>query len=303
MTNLVQEMTEAKKNSVAVHFFNFTSAIANNKLPICFEGEEDILYYRERIEIYFNNFAKIVCGGKKQVLALRDEIKDSEYKNKKCLYFIDCDFDDNTNLINQDDIYITPCYSIENLYISDNCFSKILSDEFGINGDDTKYSTLFNEIKSYYKDKKNEFLKEITEFNYLIYLITIKNFSISFNNTKMSDLIEIKLNEINKKSDLQFHKKEDGFYKILGLSEEDFQKLKLELYRSEQYFSNKDLEKYFRGKNLFEFLEYFLKRLKEGKFYKETCKTKFIVNNLISTISKYAETPDCLIKFLQKHKQ
>ena len=58
--------------------------------------------------------------------------KHSVYYNAPCLFFVDSDFDCNSDIIDFKDIYITPCYSIENLYLSDTTFERVLAAEFGL---------------------------------------------------------------------------------------------------------------------------------------------------------------------------
>lgn len=297
--NRVQFMRE-QSQTTAVNFKTFMSVIKNNQLPVCFEGK-DVKYYRSRIEQYLTeNFGYISCNGKSKVLELRQKISQNpQYRGKLCLYFVDCDFDDNSDIHNQDDVYITPCYSIENLYISDGVFEKILSDEFSINQHNENQEILFNRIKSLFKERKKEFLQCIEEFNYYVYLIKLNNKNnISYQDIKISNLVDLNLNQVTKK----YHCISEI---IEGIDLDSF-----DLSIAVEYFLEKDHEKYFRGKNNFNFLEAFLSRLKDDATQKNISRVvfpkkqniEFTNNNLLSTASKYAETPQCLIDFLKKYK-
>lgn len=296
--NRVQFMRE-QSQITSVNFKTFMSVIKNNQLPVCFEGK-DVKYYRSRIEQYLTeNFGYISCNGKSKVLELRQEIsKNPQYGDKLCLYFVDCDFDDNSDIHNQDDVYITPCYSIENLYISDGVFEKILSDEFSINQHNENQEILFNRIKSLFKERKKEFLQCIEEFNYYVYLIKLNNKNnISYQDIKISNLVDLNLNQVTKK------------YTCISEVLKGIDLNNFDLSMAQTYFSDKEPERHFRGKNNFHFLEKFLTKLQEdankknsGKIFPRKMSISYTTQNLLSSYSKYAETPQCLIDFLKKYK-
>lgn len=293
------ELMKLESQNVSVNFKTFMNIIKSNQLPVCFEGK-DIQYYRNRIEQYLTeNFGYIDCNGKSKVLSLREEIqKNSQYKDKLCLYFVDCDFDDNANICNQDNVYITPCYSIENLYTSDKVFEKIISDEFSINPNNNDQLELFNKILSEYKVRKQEFFQCIEEFNLYVYSIKEMQINIPYNDIKISKFIDIELNLVNKK------------YNNISEVLVNIDSYSLDLQNARNYFLGKEPEKFFRGKNNFQFLEIFLNKLRDDstqknitrKFFSKKTNIDFSINNLLSSISKYAETPECLIEFLSKHK-
>ena len=295
--NRVEFMISESQNT-SVNFKKFTDIVKKNLLPICFEGK-DIKYYRNRIEQYLTEkFGFIVCGSKSKVLFLREEIqKNSQYRNKLCIYFVDCDFDDNSDIYNKDDVYITPCYSIENLYTSDNVFKKILSDEFDINPCDSEQSELFSKILSEYRCRKREFFQCIEEFNFYVYLIKLNQFKISYNDIKISDLVKINIDSVT-----QNYTSISEVLKGIDLN-------KFDLSKAKSYFLGKDPEHYFRGKNNFHFLEKFLIKLQEdanekdgGKIFPRKMSISYTIQNLLSSSSKYAETPQCLIDFLSSYK-
>lgn len=292
------EFMRAESHNISVNFKTFMNIVKNNQLPVCFEGK-DIQYYRNRIEQYLTeNFGHIACNGKSKVLALREEIqKNPQYKDKLCLYFVDCDFDDNS-ICNYHDVYITPCYSIENLYTSNKVFEKVISDEFGINPNDNDQLELFNKILSDYTTRKQEFFQCIEEFNFYVYLIKISQRNLSYNDIKLSKIINVELDYVSKKYNC--------ISEVLNIEVPN----NFDLSKAREYFSNKEPEKYFRGKNNFQFLESFLNKLRDDatqkdiarKIFPKKANIDFSINNLLSSISKYAETPQCLIDFLSSHK-
>src|SRR6185369_15479378 len=93
----------------------------------CFEGD-DSKYYFHRIESETgyspDNIIAFNCGGKKEVLRLYGMIKTkTEYSAIKFLYFIDKDFDAKTT---NSEIFETNTYSIENLYTTEEAFTRVV---------------------------------------------------------------------------------------------------------------------------------------------------------------------------------
>lgn len=62
------------------------------------------------------------------------------------------------------DVYVTPCYSIENLYVNEDSFGMILETEFGLNVDDADYITYKQKFVKMYHD----FCELMLEFNALV---------------------------------------------------------------------------------------------------------------------------------------
>lgn len=289
---------EQENLQASVYFINFMKVVRNEKIPVCFEGK-DIQYYRSRLEQYLTeDFGYIPCDGKSKVLELREEIKEhSDYKDELCLYFVDADFDDNSDICNKDDVYITPCYSIENLYISDKVFEKIISDEFGVNPNDDEQFDLFSKILSEYKARKREFFQCIEEFNFYVYLIKINQANLSYNDIKILNLVRIEVDSVIKN------------YTCISEVLKGIDLNNFDLSMAQTHFSDKEPERHFRGKNNFHFLEKFLTKLQEDankkdgrKIFPRKMSVSYTTQNLLSSYSKYAETPQCLIDFLSRHK-
>ena len=114
-------------------FTEFVYSVRNKKdYLFCFFEGYDVAYYVPIIRRFTENYETFDCGGKKVVLAFHNFIKDKrEYDKYKKAFFIDRDFDVPIS-IEQPPIFETPCYSIENFYVSDSVFAKILKSEFGI---------------------------------------------------------------------------------------------------------------------------------------------------------------------------
>jgi hypothetical protein len=299
----VQNMAQARKN-ISVKYFEFMRVCSKNKFPICFEGEDE-KYYSIRIENLTNlDWTGINCGGKLKVLALREKIKASEsYSEKEVLFFVDADFDSNDEVIGFTDVYVTPCYSVENLYISDKAFIKMLRSEFGISEFDVDPAS-YIKVMDTFTIRKKEFFEIITDFNLLIHYLRSKEDSgelktrLNINNIDIDKLVTISLPEVKKVYSLE--KYQDLFPELPD-------DLDINLDISKSYFLDKSSEIIFRGKQNLEFLRVFIGLLKQDRgkksgkeVFSENGKVKLQLTkaNTLSELSQYADTPNCLKEFL-----
>lgn len=309
-----QEMLSSTEN-VSTAFLQFTKLYKNEGKILFVESYDDEKYYTYRTDRYSKlpcNY--ICCNGKKNVINLRKEISEHElYNNEKNLFLVDADFDDNSDLINEKDIYVTPTYAIENFYISDECFEKILQKEFQckcyINEDEYK------NVRSHYILSKKMFIEALSDFNYFIH---------SYRISKLDKGVQsLNLKGLDQKSDFIFEDSNlsedyllfkvdfniDNINKTFpNITSENIEISKKSIGKSIQ-FLNENKEKRFRGKALLQFLIKYLNALKYDSNLKtpnifseqKKCSTEFSYKNAISTLSIYADTPDCLIKFIQNN--
>jgi hypothetical protein len=125
----------AALDNFAVKLRNFIMLARDKKLVICvFEGD-DHYYYGPRIDAHIpalrqrRNFP---MGGKGNVLELyRLRSINKDVGNAAALYFTDRDYDFAVPAT-LSRLYVTPCYSIENFYLGEAVFSRILCDAFKI---------------------------------------------------------------------------------------------------------------------------------------------------------------------------
>ena len=121
------------------------------------------------------------------------------------VFFIDRDFDSIAEHPNSDRVYITPCYSIENLYVTEKCFISILKSEFGIdtvveNGSD------YNRVIELYKCRMKDILNASLEINLWLYCqrqyekINSSN-KLSMDSIHRDKLIKISLDDVKKNYD------------------------------------------------------------------------------------------------------
>lgn len=109
---------EAKSDIAAMHQFRILYDPAQASYHFFFEGEEDSLFFMPEARRHIlNNVAHIYdCGGKRNVIQVRDDIKADGYNIGTCLFFVDRDYDDflGTQVALDDCTYITDNYSVEN---------------------------------------------------------------------------------------------------------------------------------------------------------------------------------------------
>lgn len=267
----------------------------------CFYEGEDGKYYDSRIRQKFNdNIMTFPVGNKKEVLKLLDKIKEAGLYEDVCtMFFIDRDYDVSREGYN-DDLFETPCYSIENLYVQQDCLLKILQSEFSLNEIDKDCKKCLQD----FRQREKEFNEKMLEFNSLVYLRRKKsdsNSNFAFGSIKTSHLVKVEIQKITKAP-----KYEETIEKIkqeLQFTEEEIELAKNELIEKGRFSSN------FRGKNQLDFFEEFINKLKlinrKGGYFsaKRNSIHINITANRLSELSQYAITPPSLENFLEKHRE
>ncbi|ALS32997.1 hypothetical protein PTRA_a1844 [Pseudoalteromonas translucida KMM 520] len=303
------DVLKKSRDSISVKFLEFTRIVSKgaNKVAVFFEGEDE-KYFSVRI----NNirpdiqWSGVNSKGKSNVIKLRNKIrKHSTYQNASCLFFVDSDFDCNSDINGFNDIYITPCYSIENLFLSSATFERVMTAEFGLS-DVSEEHKCYQRALEVYDTTKESYLQVIKEFNYLIRELRNmeKNGALSsrlnINNLNISDLISVNLGSVSKEYDES---------KPITLFPELPENLQVSLQSSVEHFNDLCFEQWFRGKQHLEFLRVFLGRIKEDRCKKKdrtifhakvNVKLSLTKANCISELSQYADTPTCLKEFLER---
>lgn len=294
-----------KRSSVAVKLIRMikTYSSQTDVLTCVFEGE-DAKYYGVRIDSYLNGMIRknIQCKGKTNLTTLKKKVDShSELSSANVLYFADRDFDfeDSTS----DRIYITPCYSVENLFIKTEALKTIIIDEFG-----------FCEI-----DDKEDIEKLISKYEDLLPKVAdsllILNSWIMCQNTKqkVNNSIKLNLNNFDISEFIDF-----GFdyvvtkYDIDSLSRTFPDSVRLskdELETAKKIIESFGIVNASRGKYLLDFFRMFLEMIKveirdkNSELVKKNAKPKLQLSktNILSDLSQYATTPQCLVHFLRQN--
>ncbi len=296
---LINDMRAGREAS-STAFMNFASYRRYyNIYAFCFYEGVDGKYYDNRIrKIIGNQVIHIKAGNKNKVLQVMKLIKGKhEYDNINLMFFVDRDMDFQMQEYNNKDIYVTPCYSIENLYVSEESFGKILETEFGLNlleNDYKKYMTLFNK---YY----DCFCTMMYEYNALVYLKKKKKLNDVCIDANTNHLVKLDISSGLSKGN-RYDEKIDNLKSLVSATDDEIEVAKNEL----KGFG--DIKEVFRGKNQLDFMTTYIELLYKGKeelFEKELngiYLSQITSDARLSFLSVYAKTPQSLIDFLNKHK-
>ncbi|MGD6940942.1 DUF4435 domain-containing protein [Cytobacillus gottheilii] len=287
-------------DSSSVIFHNFLLEYRKFETqPICFvEGFDDSYYYRNRVEKFTDSKrAKFIpCSGKKGVIGIYNDIKQhEEFDNKKFFFFIDKDFDDEEV---SDEIYVTPTYSIENLYTSLDSFKLILEDIFRRPASNEDYHHTVN----LFEQRKNEFFNIIKELNICIACdreLKQENRSrVSMSDVNILDYITVNLLEVKS---LQKLDELLNFFSHITMEHRERKKVEYSILNKEYYI---------RGKFEFQFFCGLLTKLAKDSNIRDANKREFfsrriktdlnLTSNQLLTLSQFADTPDCLIDYICK---
>lgn len=299
----IQKMREERQsdNSVFMQFVH--NSRQYNDYVFCFYEGEDGKYYDSRIrQLFGNKICTYTVRGKKNVLKLFDKIQRDDYYEDVCtMFFVDSDYDEALSQERKSDkIFETPCYSIENLYVQDECLMRILQSEFGLNEIDEDFKKCMQD----FKNREDDFNSKIFDFNAMLYLQRKKNNlkkNYSFNSIKTSKLLKVGIKEV--KISKEYDKTMSKIKETLEIKDEEIEKAKKELLKKGP------LSIVFRGKNQLDFFVEFIKIIKELNKCSKYFKIKHnnvhlnITDNRLSELSQYAITPVELQKFLADNKR
>lgn len=289
-----------KRASVSVYLIKLIKIYASDRdsLICVFEGE-DSKYYGSRVDFITTIGRKnINCRGKNNVVALRKKVElNSELKDANVIYFVDKDFDE---IKTEDSLYVTPCYSIENLYTTPSVLSRILIDEFLLdsieNSDDIKC------ILEKYKRVSKEFNSCLLPLNSWL-KIQVENYEkdskvrLNIDNVSLSKLVDVTLDTVIAKYSIESIS--DLFPECSNISQEVVDS-------AVAIFSDKNLTMFSRGKYRLEFFRQWVSKLildartENPELFSNKIKIKLSLskNNILSELSQYADTPNCLNKFI-----
>jgi hypothetical protein len=217
-------------------------------------------------------------------------------------FFVDRDFDEPKDLPDDPRVYVTPCYAIENFYMTQSAFERILKNEFGI----SETNDDFKPTVDLYESILGDFNEASLELNAWIHLQRSNErdegskSQLNLDGVSFGNLFSVKINSVDKKYTIDdlvawfphaHHPDEDRIQEQI----ESFLVLKGRWTCM------------FRGKYLIIFLRKFLMRLVEDsnsknnrKHFSVRSKVRLqLSGNVISELCQYAQTPDCLKIFLE----
>lgn len=293
----VEKLRASRGKAVAI-FVEFTRLYKQYESALYgfFEGE-DSKYYGIRIknitkskkDIYMN------CHGKEGVLGIYRMLSSrNHYRTARIGYFVDRDFDQSIYNMGISKIYETPCYSVENFYTSVQCFAEILKSEFKL----TEIDENFQRCVSLYRKLQEEFHDAVELLNAWVACQTDKSSKLNISDLSILRFVKIDLNQAISMYEI------DDLYQMFPntpvIAEQE-----LDAKISELKVNIR--QKSFRGKFEIEFLFIFLQKLmseaNQGRYPFFTRKIKVILSltkrTIISDLSQYADTPDCLHNYLE----
>ncbi len=256
-TDLVEEMEAEAEDAIEVIFNEIIQSKnfhgLDNTVFCFYEGKDDFKYYPNRIveALYHKNIDKGVfskgCGSKEKVLKVYTKILlDSELIDHS-LFFVDRDFQKVSNL--GDNIYMTPCYSIENLYGEERVLQNFLHNYCMISN--RSIGEEYEDYKVIYDFYKKELEEKLTS-------ILMINAWYCYQVNNKTDDRKPNLNQLKKLSNIRRIMKERnieeitlGFLKEITLNYIDVTSEKLEL---EMDYIKEDIIKNTRGKHVEEIL-------------------------------------------------
>lgn len=130
---------------------------------IAFLEGYDAPYYLPIIgSIVGNEPEQVICGNKKNVIAIHDSLlKKDVLKKAKTGFFIDRDFDDNSTIPHRIDYFVTKGYSVENYYCSLSAFERILKSYMHYNCVHPDYDVIVEN----YVELQRQYNDAILDFN------------------------------------------------------------------------------------------------------------------------------------------
>ena len=295
----VEDLRKGRDAASSV-FMEFSSLkqYYENTIFSFYEGE-DAKYYNPRInEITGSNLIIFKANNKKNVLEVMHIIQSKqEYNKVSTMFFVDRDMDFDFEDYCNDDLYVTPCYSIENLYVSEKSLGHILADEFSFNVYEKNYTNTIALFRNYYEI----FCNLIAEFNALVLIRSEKRLNcgkVNIQKIKTSQLIKIDI-ENGLSYGNHYRNEIDRLIEELNVTQDDIDKAK------ERLATHGDPCSVFRGKNQLDFFKAFIFQLSQqkNKIF-DPVPTSVRINpnqNPLGDLSRFAETPSELIDFINRH--
>lgn len=271
-------------------------ALHDQGAVFCFVEGDDAKYYEIRVRSYLLARAVhfIACNGKEGVLRLRTLTRSH---GPVRMYFIDRDYDSHhTELA----IFETPCYSIENFYVSEEAVSRVLQREYGLSPLDADYERCM----SLYRETQKRFHSATMALNVWAscqrdaYVSGNLNCRVNLRNLNLNQLVSVELGKAIPR------------YTIALLHEICTEAVRIDnaaLCERSRYFHAQDKAKSFRGKFEVYLLRVFLLKLKEDRCsqqprifsHRATVHLNLSSANLVSELSQYADTPETLRQYVE----
>lgn len=160
-------------------------------LHFFFEGGDDQSFYVNFIENIFPEdytFHYYICNGKENVLANYEDIDWAVYNKSRILFFTDKDLDDilGVNQINDQNIFETQYYSIENYLVTAEVYVRFLREICLITDGD-----IISELKGRFIEELRIFSEEMTRISAWVVYCRKNNFDVNLSDIDIAKLFKI----------------------------------------------------------------------------------------------------------------
>lgn len=290
------DIMENESDCIESIFQSYISSKSKKDIFLFFEGKDDFKYYVSRVSSHIGDkeYGVFHCNCKMNVLTIQEMIANQAaiQDDKKNLYFIDRDYDDNENI--PDSIYVTSSYSIENNYFTNSAIKRILIGVIGISEENKDDNLDFKVIYNHITSRRDEIIEEIIYAN-AWYSLQIKKSKHSVEHTQMSNIKEYSII----KNICQIQVLEKLVKNSLEINESEINK-EIENLRLNPV--SKIRGKYFTQALTPVFRDVFQDAGKKysRKYFSKKRKIHANLSDIISELSAYADTPPELISYIRE---
>ena len=297
---MVKKMLEATQNDTTAYNKFILEYKKYSNTGFYFIEGDDFCYYNNRIKKYSkcSSFRNYSCGGKKNVISVRNMIANSKIRldeSNRLMFFVDRDYDFD---IVPEDISVTEWYSIENFYLTLDLIKKVLENHFRLNEDEKNYIKALEYYEILYKEYSN-FMRKLN-----VFLYTVRECEI-LQRKGRTDFNKVAFYKFIDKDGLENFKMKDYSYEELSKMYEISCSLDNELLSKNELLFFPENHYNFRGKFELDFLKYFLKLLRKALqsgncgFSKiKVCKYDFQMDTM-HILSEYAYTSENLKRYIE----
>lgn len=267
-------------------------------LVCAFEGYDDLTFYdtafrRMGLDVKFH---PLVCKGKDQVLGLRVLLARNAARGASLVrYFVDHDFDGLKGCVGGDDIYCTPCYSIENLLVCHEVLKGLLISEFRCNDENAEED--IRSVIDRFDRLLSEFFVAMYEVNKLIFLARRSMIALSNIEDDIYKYVRININGVFAVADRSKQVRLVGYASAPTIEETQV---------CDSAFDKLHPKDDWRGKFIYSFFTKFLSEIKEDRGQKEPRLFSSRANvtfspghDIVRTLAALTPLPKCLSDFIK----
>ncbi len=268
-------------------------------LVCAFEGYDDVTFYETMFGKISANIGYVpyVCLGKDKVLQLRQILARNVASDSHLVrYFVDHDFDGLKGHPPAENLYVTPCYSIENLLVEQVVLEGLLRAEYRCH--DEYASQDVEVIGKLFDDRVGEFIACMHDVNCFLHAARTQGIVLASVDNDIKKYLRISLGAI------AVNEQAAALHTLIGYASAPDEAT---LAASLPAFEALDPMKDWRGKFWFVFFCKFLALLKEDRgaknpqyFTQKASMTFAPEGDIIRSMASMIAVPQCLHQFVSK---